>query len=184
MAQVSPSVTLPSPSRAGVDTGVGTVSAELTLSMSDFDLLAVVGKGSFGKVLQVKKRGTGEIFALKILRKKQLVARNQVEHTKTERRVMQSIRHPFIVRLHGAFQTEDKLYMVMDYVSGGELFFHLKKEGRFSEERVIFYIAELVLVLEYLHRHGIVYRDLKPENILIQADMTFVHHRLWPVQAV
>lgn len=170
MALSSPSMSVASPSRPGFDTGVGTVSAMLTLSMSDFDLLAVVGKGSFGKVLQVKKRGTGEIFALKILKKKQLVLRNQVEHTKTERRVMQSVRHPFIVKLHGAFQTEDKLYMVMDYVSGGELFFHLKKEGRFSEERVIFYVAELVLALEHLHRHGIVYRDLKPENILIQAD--------------
>jgi serine/threonine protein kinase len=149
---------------------VGAVIQDLKMSMDDFDLLAVIGKGSFGKVLQVRKKATGEIFALKILKKKQLAARNQVEHTKTERRVLQSIRHPFVVRLHGAFQTPNKLYMVMDFIGGGELFFHLKKEGRFSEERVMFYVAELVLAIEHLHKHGVVYRDLKPENILIQFD--------------
>jgi len=140
------------------------------MSMDDFELLCVVGKGSFGKVLQVRHKESGKIYAVKILRKKQLIARNQVEHTKTERRVMQNIRHPFIVRLHGAFQTEDKLYMVMDYVNGGELFFHLKKEGRFSEERVCLYVAELVLAIEHLHKHGVIYRDLKPENILLHGD--------------
>eukprot|EP00698_Gefionella_okellyi_P006075 TRINITY_DN15541_c0_g1_i1.p1 TRINITY_DN15541_c0_g1~~TRINITY_DN15541_c0_g1_i1.p1 ORF type:complete len:377 (+),score=64.45 TRINITY_DN15541_c0_g1_i1:36-1166(+) len=140
------------------------------MSMDDFELLCVVGKGSFGKVLQVRHKTTKEIFAVKILKKKQLIARNQVEHTKTERRVMQSIRHPFIVRLHGAFQTENKLYMVMDYVNGGELFFHLKREGRFSEERVSMYVAELVLAIEHLHKHDVVYRDLKPENILLHGD--------------
>lgn len=141
-----------------------------SLTPDDFELLKVVGKGSFGKVFQVRKRDTGQIYAMKVLKKEQLLKRKQVAHTQTERKVLEEIDHPFIVSLRFAFQTQDKLYMVLDYFSGGELFFHLKSNGRFSEELARFYAAEIVLALECLHLHTIVYRDLKPENVLLDEE--------------
>merc|ERR1712137_790608 len=140
------------------------------VSKDDFELLKVIGKGSFGKVMQVKKKDDGQIYAMKVLRKEAIVARKQVDHTRAEKAILQKIEHPFIVKLNYAFQTEDKLYMVLDFVNGGELFFHLKKEGKFSEERVRLYSAEIALALHHLHSRDIVYRDLKPENILIDSD--------------
>jgi len=104
---------------------------------------------------------------MKVLHKDHVIKRNQVEHTRTERSVLEYIRHPFIVTLRYAFQSHDKLFFVLDYCPGGELFFHLGKAGRFSEDRACFYAAQMVLALEYLHLQGIVYRDLKPENVLL-----------------
>lgn len=137
------------------------------LTVADFELLKVVGKGSFGKVMQVRKKDTDKIYAMKVLKKQHLVARKQVKHTQTERRVLENIEHPFIVSLRYAFQTEDKLYMILDYFTGGELFFHLKNTGRFPEARAKYYAAEITLALECLHANGIIYRDLKPENVLL-----------------
>jgi len=137
------------------------------LSVDDFDLLSLIGKGSFGKVMQVKKKDTGEIFAMKVLSKKHIVANNEIEHTKSERNILERLNHPFLIELHYSFQTDDKLYFIMEFVNGGELFHHLQKDKRFSEERVKFYSAEILLALEYLHSQGVVYRDLKPENILV-----------------
>jgi len=130
----------------------------------------VIGKGSFGKVMQVRKKDDGKIYAMKVLRKEAIIARKQVTHTKAEKSILQKIQHPFIVHLHYAFQTKDKLYMILDFINGGELFFHLKKEGRFPEARVKFYAAEIVCALAHLHSLGIVYRDLKPENILLNSE--------------
>jgi len=140
------------------------------VSVKDFDLLNVVGKGSFGKVLQVRKKDNGRIYAMKVLNKKTILERNELEHTKAEKNILQKLVHPFLVNLNYSFQTEDKLYFIMDYVNGGELFFHLQKEEKFSEGRVKFYCAEIVLGLEYLHNCGVLYRDLKPENILLTDD--------------
>jgi len=139
-------------------------------SLEDFTLLKVVGKGSFGKVLQVRNRNTGKIYAMKQLKKEHIIKRNQVEHTKTERFVLQHLRHHFIVGLRFAFQTDKKLYLILDYCPGGELFFHLGKAGRFTEGRARFYCSEIVLALEYLHSRDVVYRDLKPENVLLDED--------------
>lgn len=136
----------------------------------DFELLNVIGKGSFGKVMQVKKKDDGKIYAMKVLRKEAIIARKQVAHTRAEKSILQKIQHPFIVKLHFAFQTKDKLYMILDYINGGELFYHLKKEGRFAENRVKFYAAEIVCAMAHLHSLQIVYRDLKPENILIDME--------------
>mmetsp|Transcript_12300 Transcript_12300/g.18637 ORF Transcript_12300/g.18637 Transcript_12300/m.18637 type:complete len:391 (+) Transcript_12300:63-1235(+) len=141
------------------------------LTIDDFELLKVLGKGSFGKVMLVKKKDdTNEtLYALKTLRKAALVKRNQLAHTATERVILQNIRSPFLVHLVYAFQTPDKLYMVLDYMAGGELFFWLKKDRRFSEERCRLYTAEITCALEALHSVNIIYRDLKPENILLDA---------------
>jgi hypothetical protein len=146
------------------------------VTLDGFELLKVVGKGSFGKVLLVRKRAAPfpgnalGLYAMKILSKPNIIRRKQVEHTLTERRVLGYTKHPFVVGLHWAFQTKDKLYFVLDYCAGGELFFHLGRLGRFRESMACFYAAQLVLALGHLHRHGIVYRDLKPENVLLDAD--------------
>jgi serine/threonine protein kinase len=141
-----------------------------TVTKDDFELLTVIGKGSFGKVMQVRKKDDGKIYAMKVLRKDTIVARKQVTHTKSEKNILMKIQHPFIVNLNYAFQTKDKLYMILDYINGGELFFHLKKEGRFAEARVKLYAAEIASALDHLHKLDIVYRDLKPENILLDSE--------------
>jgi serine/threonine protein kinase len=137
------------------------------VGLREFVLLKVVGKGSFGKVMQVRKKANGRIYAMKVLQKANIIKRNQVEHTRTERNVLGKIAHPFIVSLNYAFQTTDKLYFVLDYCAGGELFFHLGREGKFSEDRSRFYAAQIVLALEHLHSLNVIYRDLKPENVLL-----------------
>ncbi|KIM90639.1 hypothetical protein PILCRDRAFT_29795, partial [Piloderma croceum F 1598] len=140
------------------------------LTPRDFEFLKLIGRGTFGKVFQVRKRDTKRIYAMKVLSKKEIVAKKEVAHTIGERKILQrSLESPFLVGLKFSFQTEGDLYLVTDFKSGGELFWHLQKETRFSEERARFYIAELVLALEHLHKYDIVYRDLKPENILLDA---------------
>ncbi|KAF1957898.1 serine/threonine-protein kinase gad8 [Byssothecium circinans] len=138
-----------------------------SLSIDDFDLLKVVGRGSFGKVMQVQKRDTHRIYALKTIRKAHIISRSEVTHTLAERSVLAQINNPFIVPLKFSFQSPEKLYLVLAFVNGGELFFHLKKEHTFDINRVRFYTAELLCALEYLHGFNIIYRDLKPENILL-----------------
>jgi len=139
-------------------------------SLDDFEMVRVLGKGSFGKVILAKKRETEKLFAMKVLKKKHVVKRKQVLHTKTERSVLGIVDHPFIVKLHYAFQTGDKLHFVLDFCAGGELFYHLGRAGRFSEELSRFYTAEIALALGHLHTKGVVYRDLKPENVLLDAE--------------
>jgi serine/threonine protein kinase len=140
------------------------------VTRDDFIPLKTLGRGSFAKVLLVRKRDTNELFAMKILSKKAILARNQIEHTMAERLILGNVQHPYIVALRYAFQTEDQLYLVLDYCSGGELFFHLKREGRFPESTVRLYIAEITLALEHLHARNIIYRDLKPENVLLDRE--------------
>ncbi|KAF9246987.1 kinase-like domain-containing protein [Melanogaster broomeanus] len=140
------------------------------LTPRDFEFLKLIGRGTFGKVFQVRKRDTKRIYAMKVLSKKEIIAKKEVAHTIGERKILQrSLESPFLVGLKFSFQTDTDLYLVTDFKSGGELFWHLQKETRFTEERARFYIAELVLALEHLHKYNIVYRDLKPENILLDA---------------
>jgi serine/threonine protein kinase len=117
--------------------------------------------------MQVKKKSNNKVYAMKILKKKAIVARNQVEHTKAERKILQALQHPFLMTLRYAFQSKEKLYFVLDYYQGGELFFHLKTKRRFSEEVARLYVAEIALALGHLHSLTYIYRDLKPENILL-----------------
>ncbi len=124
------------------------------------------------QVLQVRKKDNGRIYAMKVLNKKNIIENGELEHTKTEKNILQKLAHPFLVNLNYSFQTVDKLYFIMDYVNGGELFYHLQKDHKFTPERVKFYCAEIALGLEYLHNCGVIYRDLKPENILLHSDGT------------
>ena len=150
--------------------GVGDVAVSKCLIVEDFELMSVVGKGAFGKVMLVRKKANqdeGRIFAMKVLKKSVIAAKGQTEHTRSERSILCEIRHPYIVRLRYAFQSEDKLYLVTDYYNGGSLFYHLRKSRGFSEPRALYYAAELILALDHLHASGIIYRDLKLENILM-----------------
>lgn len=139
----------------------------------DFQILRLIGKGTFGQVYQVRKKDTKRIYAMKVLSKKVIVQKKEVAHTVGERNILvrtATSDSPFIVGLKFSFQTPSDLYLVTDYMSGGELFWHLQKEGRFDENRAKFYIAELILAIQHLHNNDIVYRDLKPENILLDAN--------------
>uniref|UniRef100_A0A8C6WYU5 Ribosomal protein S6 kinase n=1 Tax=Neogobius melanostomus TaxID=47308 RepID=A0A8C6WYU5_9GOBI len=139
---------------------------------SQFQLLKVLGQGSYGKVFLVRKiRGAdrGQLYAMKVLKKATLKVRDRVR-SKMERDILAEVNHPFIVKLHYAFQTEGKLYLILDFLRGGDLFTRLSKEVMFTEEDVKFYLAELALALDHLHSLGIIYRDLKPENILLDEE--------------
>ncbi|MCQ2821506.1 MAG: serine/threonine-protein kinase [archaeon] len=136
-------------------------------SLEDFDKLKVLGKGSFGKVVLVRLKTNGKLFAMKILKKDAIVKRKQIDHTKTERMMLEKLRHPFIVRLFYAFQDKDNLYFVTEFMQGGEMFFHLHRNPQYKDKAVIFYLSEILLAIEYMHKKNYIYRDLKPENVLI-----------------
>ncbi|XP_041351398.1 ribosomal protein S6 kinase 2 alpha-like [Gigantopelta aegis] len=150
-----------------------TVTKEgVTADPSNFELLKVLGQGSFGKVFLVRKingKDKGTLYAMKVLKKATLKVRDR-QRTKMERDILADVNHPFIVKLHYAFQTEGKLYLILEFLRGGDLFTRLSKEVMFTEEDVKFYLAELALALDHLHSLGIIYRDLKPENILLDTE--------------
>ncbi|XP_043573287.1 STKc_SGK domain-containing protein isoform X1 [Chiloscyllium plagiosum] len=146
------------------------LSTTYSVKPSDFDYLRIIGKGSFGKVLLAKHKETEKYFAVKVLQKKMILKKKEQKHIMAERSVLlKNMKHPFLVGLHYSFQTTDKLYFVLDYVNGGELFYHLQREHVFLEPRARFYAAEIASALGYLHSLHIVYRDLKPENILLDS---------------
>lgn len=143
------------------------------MTASDFEPLRCLGKGTFGTVILVRQISTGKLYAQKQFRKASLIVRKQlVDQTKTERVILESInRHPFVVKLFYAFQDHEKLYLILEYAQGGELFTRMLTERMFPEETAAFYMAEMVLALEHLHHTvGVVYRDLKPENILLDSE--------------
>ncbi|RSL49611.1 cAMP-dependent protein kinase type 1 [Fusarium sp. AF-6] len=136
-------------------------------SLGDFDILRTLGTGSFGRVHLVQSKHNQRFYAVKVLKKAQVVKMKQVEHTNDERRMLADVKHPFLITLWGTFQDTKNLYMVMDFVEGGELFSLLRKSGRFPNPVAKFYAAEVTLALEYLHSKNVIYRDLKPENLLL-----------------
>ncbi|KAJ5123895.1 uncharacterized protein N7515_007720 [Penicillium bovifimosum] len=136
-------------------------------SQEDFQLQRTLGTGSFGRVHLVQSNHNHRFYAMKVLKKAQVVKMKQIEHTNDERRMLNRVRHPFLVTLWGTWQDSKNLYMVMDFVEGGELFSLLRKSQRFPNPVAKFYAAEVTLALEYLHAHQIIYRDLKPENLLL-----------------
>ncbi|KAG8716382.1 camp-dependent protein kinase catalytic subunit [Ceratobasidium sp. 395] len=139
-------------------------------TLKDFRILHTLGTGSFGRVHLACSRHNHRHYAVKVLNKAKVVQQKQVEHTNSERSVLATVRHPFIVNLWGTFQDVNNLFMVMDFVPGGELFTLLRKSKRFPSPVAKFYTAEVILAIDYLHSHDIIYRDLKPENILLGAD--------------
>lgn len=140
------------------------------IGIEDFQIVKVIGRGSFGKVYLVQKKDDGNVFAMKSLKKDMVLRKGQTTNTRVERMILERINHPFIVKLHYAFQTPERLYFVIDFLNGGELFFHLRKETKFTQQRARFYAAEIILALECLHGNGIIYRDLKPENVILDSE--------------
>ncbi|XWS09520.1 hypothetical protein CRYUN_Cryun40dG0091600 [Craigia yunnanensis] len=141
-----------------------------TIGIEDFEILKVVGQGAFGKVYQVRKTGTPEIYAMKVMRKDKIMEKNHAEYMKAERDILTKVDHPFIVQLKYSFQTKYRLHLVLDFINGGHLFFQLYHHGLFREDLARIYTAEIVSAVSHLHANGIMHRDLKPENILLDAD--------------
>ncbi|KAJ0105578.1 hypothetical protein Patl1_17941 [Pistacia atlantica] len=163
------------------------IKSEKKIGPGDFEILRVVGQGAFGKVFQVRKKvdrddinggdsdgdgdGDGDgIYAMKVMRKETIIKKNHVDYMKAERDILTKVMHPFIVQLRYSFQTKSKLYLILDFINGGHLFFHLYRQGIFSEDQARIYTAEIVSAVAHLHKCGIVHRDLKPENILMDVD--------------
>jgi len=161
MAQASVNATTDAMGQASVE------DDSQQLSLNDFEMMKVLGKGTFGKVMLARDKRNNDLVAIKILKKEVIMQKDEVTHTLTENAVLKSTQHPFLTGLHASFQTKDLLCFVMEYVNGGELFFHLSREKMFSEERTRFYIAEITLAVTYLHERHIIYRDLKLENLLL-----------------
>ncbi|KAM5563695.1 serine/threonine-protein kinase [Rosa sericea] len=141
-----------------------------SVGIEDFEILKIVGQGGFAKVYQVRKKGTSEIYAMKVMRKDKIMKNNLAEYMKFERDILTKVDHPFIVKLRYSFQTKYRLYLVLDFVNGGQLFSQLYHHGLFLEELARIYAAEIVSAVSHLHSNGIMHRDLKPENILLDAD--------------
>ena len=140
------------------------------LSLEDFKTLKTLGKGSFGKVYLVKNINTDKIYAMKVLDKQFVIQKKQISHTKTERIALEKLKHPFIVKLRYAFQDIKNLYFITEFLQGGELFFHLRKNSGYKEKAVKFYMSQVLLALEFMHNNNYIYRDLKPENIMIDRE--------------
>ena len=148
------------------------------VSIDDFEIRRVLGTGGFGKVFQVEKTvgaQKGKIYAMKVLKKAVIIRNKETKeidrevnvHAKLERDVLMAVRHPFIVDLKFAFQAGNNVYLILEYLAGGELFMQLQKERMLMEDNAIFYLSQVLLAIEHLHKLGIIYRDLKPENIML-----------------
>mmetsp|Transcript_39342 Transcript_39342/g.92019 ORF Transcript_39342/g.92019 Transcript_39342/m.92019 type:complete len:431 (-) Transcript_39342:577-1869(-) len=156
-------------SYARFEEAVYTSASYSPTSLEDFSLQRVIGRGTYGKVLLVRRLDSGSCLAMKSMRKADVLRRAQVAHMFTELSVLQRAQHPFIAQLHCSFQTDALLLLVLAFYPGGELFFHLRRDRRFSEPRARLYSAEVALALQALHQLDIAYRDLKPENVLLDA---------------
>ncbi|ORY92103.1 kinase-like domain-containing protein [Syncephalastrum racemosum] len=141
--------------------------ANPSFGLQDFELLDTLGTGTFGRVYLTQFKATNKFYAMKVLKKSEVVRLKQVEHLLWEKQILASVRFPFVVDLFCSFQDRTNLYMLLEYVVGGELFSHLRRAGRFTNDMTRFYASEIVLAIEYLHSKNIVYRDLKPENLLL-----------------
>lgn len=151
---------------------VGPKHRRRKIGLDDFSFLAVLGKGNFGKVMLAESKHSGQLYAVKVLKKNYIIENREVESTRSEKRVFliaNRERHPFLINLFSCFQTENRIYFVMDYVSGGDLMFHIQQK-MFSAKRAQFYAAEVLLALKHFHENNVIYRDLKLDNILLSPD--------------
>lgn len=148
----------------------GVENTEEGKKLSDYEILSTIGTGTFGRVVLARNRETKEYFALKVMAISDVIRLRQVEHVTNEKEILTSVSHPFIVNMFWANHDDTFLYMLMEYVPGGEVFSYLRNYGRFSNSMANFYASEIVSALEYLHSRSVVYRDLKPENLLLDRD--------------
>ncbi|KAJ3433590.1 non-specific serine/threonine protein kinase [Anaeramoeba flamelloides] len=140
------------------------------VTVEDFTLHQVIGRGNFGKVMLVQEKGTKDFYAMKVLKKNEIVKKQQVKHILAERDLLIQLNCPFIVDFFYGFQNDEKLYFIIEYVNGGEIYHHLNEERNFSEGRVKLYAACIIIALETIHNSNAIYRDLKPENLLIDTE--------------
>jgi serine/threonine protein kinase len=138
--------------------------------INKFELLKVIGRGTFGKVILARYKVDGALYALKILKKEHILKTKNLVNIKNEKRLLERIDCSFIIKLRFTFQNKEKIFMVLDYYNGGELFFHLQNNRAFGEDLVRFYAAEIYCALSCLHQEKIIYRDLKPENIILDGE--------------
>jgi novel protein kinase C epsilon type len=162
----------PKKERSSIGITISQLVQKKKMSLDDFHFVSVLGKGNFGKVMLAEEKTTGNLFAIKVLKKDFIIENDEVESIKSEKRVFITVnreRHPFLVALHSCFQSDSRIYFVMDYVSGGDLMLHIQRQ-QFSDARARYYACEVLLALEYFHKNDIIYRDLKLDNILLTLE--------------
>ncbi|XP_057335687.1 atypical protein kinase C isoform X3 [Microplitis mediator] len=149
----------------------GTNELQRQYSLADFELIRVIGRGSYAKVLMVELKRTKRIYAMKVIKKALVTDDEDIDWVQTEKHVFETAsNHPFLVGLHSCFQTPSRLFFVIEFVRGGDLMFHMQRQRRLPEEHARFYAAEISLALNFLHKKGIIYRDLKLDNVLLDHE--------------
>uniref|UniRef100_A0A8B9PJZ5 protein kinase C n=1 Tax=Apteryx owenii TaxID=8824 RepID=A0A8B9PJZ5_APTOW len=151
--------------------GMDGIKISQGLGLQDFDLIRVIGRGSYAKVLLVRLKKNDQIYAMKVVKKELVHDDEDIDWVQTEKHVFeQASSNPFLVGLHSCFQTTSRLFLVIEYVNGGDLMFHMQRQRKLPEEHARFYAAEICIALNFLHERGIIYRDLKLDNVLLDAE--------------